>query len=213
MARHSDSTYYRLLETLKRAGGGLTVKDLCRRLSLSPMAVHRQLNLLEGDELIYSRKVKQNTGRPSMAYYLTEKGHECFERDYANLAIDLLVTIRAEDGKSKIDHLLEIRKQERLRRAQERVCGKTLEAKVHEVTRLMNEDGYMAEWEKVGPDRYLIRLMNCAVHQVAKRFPQMCVSEQDFISEFLEARVSRQHYILQKDDFCSYLVEAYPQDQ
>ncbi len=125
-----------------RAGKGLSVEELCQRLKLSSMAVRRQLTLLEGHNLIFSEREKQKIGRPSYRYYLTEKGHEEFERDYANLVIDLLGSIRSIDGQEKINQLFEERMREYVERCRGKVLGKTLEARVHEVTRLLSEDGY-----------------------------------------------------------------------
>lgn len=172
------------------------------------MAVRRQLTLLEGHNLIFSEREKQKIGRPSYRYYLTEKGHEEFERDYANLVIDLLGSIRSIDGQEKINQVFEERKRGYVERCRGKVSGKTLEARVHEVTRLLSEDGYMANWTRLGPNTYLIKEMNCAVAQVAKRFPETCIFEEGFLAELLLAKVTRKHHILQKDHFCSYLVEG-----
>ena len=48
------------------------------------MAVRRQLTLLEGRDLIFSETEKQKIGRPAHRYYLPDKGHEEFERDYVH---------------------------------------------------------------------------------------------------------------------------------
>jgi predicted ArsR family transcriptional regulator len=208
MERSGESAGERVLAFLKRAGKGLSVKELCQRLELSSMAVRRQLTLLEGHKLILSEREKQKIGRPSYRYYLTEKGHEEFERDYANLVIDLLGSIRSIDGPEKINQVLEERKRGYVERCRGRVLGKTLEARVHQVTRLLSEDGYMASWERLGPNKYLIKEMNCAVAQVAKKFPETCIFEEGFLAELLLAKVTRKHHILQKDHFCSYLVEG-----
>lgn len=206
--KDKTSTYQRVLELLKQTGGGFAVKDLCHKLDLSSMAVRRQLTLLEGDHLVVSRKEKQKTGRPLQRYYLTDKGHECFERHYDEIAVELLVGLRVLDGKSKINQAFELRRQAQVEKYRPRVQGKTLEARVHEVTQILTENGYMARWEKLDHNKYLIREMNCAVAQVAKKFPQTCIHEQDFLSLLLQAKVTRQHHILQKDHFCSYLVEG-----
>ena len=50
--------------------------------------------------------------------------------------------------------------------------------------------------------------MNCPVAQVAKKFPHVCIYEEEFLSELLQAKVTRRHHLLQKDHFCSYLVEG-----
>ena len=140
-------------------------------------------------------------------YSLTDKGHERFARDYAGLAIDLLRAARSLDGKDKVAELFEFCKKELLEEAKEHVLDGTLAAKVHKITEWLCERGYMAQWQELGPDSYLIKLMNCPIAQVAKRFPHACLCEQKLLSEVLGAKVERQHYILQKDHFCSYLVE------
>ncbi len=129
----------------------------------------------------FFREEKQKIGRPSYGYYLTEKGHEEFERDYANLVSDLFGSIRSIDGQEKINQVFEERKREYVERCRGKVLEKTLEARVPEVTRLLSEDGYMASWERLGPNKYLIKEMNCAVAQVAKRFPEICIFEEVFL--------------------------------
>lgn len=150
-----ESASDRLLGLLKHAETGLSVNELCQRLHLSSMAVRRQLTLLEGNDLLLSEKEKQKLGRPAFCYYLTEKGHEQFERDYADLVVDLLVSLRSMDGKTKISQVFEKRKTTCVEKVQRKVLGRTLEARVQEVTRLLTEDGYMARWEKLGPKKYL----------------------------------------------------------
>ena len=198
----------RLLELLKETGRAIAVKELCEKLQLSSMAVRRQLTLLEGDGLIFSEIERKEIGRPAKRYYLTDQGHEYFERDYANLAIELLVTLRSLDGKRKVNQVLESHMHEDLKTARKRVLGKTLEVRVHDATKWFTEKGYMARWEKIATDKYLIKFMNCAVLQVAKKFPQICVCEEDLLSELLQAKVTRRHYILKNGHFCSYLVEG-----
>ncbi len=197
-----------LLELLKETGRAIVIKEVCEKLQLSSMAVRRQLTLLEGDGLIFSEKERKEIGRPAKRYYLTDQGHEYFERDYANLAIDLLATLRSLDGKRKVNQVFERRMHEDLKTARKRVLGKTLEARVHDATKLFTENGYRARWEKIATDKYLIKFMNCAVLQVAKKFPQICVCEEAFLSELLQAKVTRRHYILKNGHFCSYLIEG-----
>ena len=198
----------RVLELLKQSGGGLSVKELCQKLDLSSMAVRRQITLLESSGLVSPQKEKQKVGRPTNFYYLTEKGHEEFPRDYADLAADLLVSIRSLDGKEKVNDVLQERKQRHVEAYRKRMPGKTLESRIHEVTQLLSQDGYMATWEKVGFKRYLIKEMNCPVARVARRFPQVCIYEEVLLSELLEAKVSRQDHILRREHYCSYLVEG-----
>ncbi|HSR69677.1 MAG TPA: MarR family transcriptional regulator [Acidobacteriota bacterium] len=207
MQQGTGSASGRVLNVLKESGGGLTVKDLCQELDLSSMAVRRQLAVLEGRDLIFRRREKQKTGRPAQLYFLTEAGHEEFERDYSSLTVDLLISTRNLVGKEQINELFEGRNRRLLEEARNRVRGNTLETRVHEVCQWLSGHGYMARWERLGPKRYLIREMNCAVAKVAKRFPQVCIFEERFLQELLGAKVWRRHHILQKDQYCSYVVE------
>ena len=193
---------------LKETGRAIAIKELCEKLQLSSMAVRRQLTLLEVDGLIFSENERKEIGRPAKRYYLTDQGHEYFERDYANLAIELLAALRSLNGKRKVSQVFERRMHEDLKTARKRVLGKTLEARVHDATKWFTEKGYRARWKKIATDKYLIKFMNCAVLQVAKKFPQICVCEEDFLSELLQAKVTRRHYILKNGHFCSYLVEG-----
>ena len=208
MLNARSSASRRLLELLKETGRAIVIKELCEKLQLSSMAVRRQLTLLEGDGLIFSENERKEIGRPAKRYYLTDQGHEYFERDYANLAIELLATLRSLNGKRNVNQVFERRMHEALKTARERILGKTLEARVHEATQWFTEKGYRAKWEKIATDKYSIKFMNCAVLQVAKKFPQICVCEEDFLSELLQAKVTRRHYILKNGHFCSYLVEG-----
>jgi predicted ArsR family transcriptional regulator len=198
----------RVLEVLKQSGGGLSVKELCQKLDLSSMAVRRQITLLESGDLVLSQKEKQKVGRPTNFYFLTEKGHERFHRDYADLAVDLLVSLRSLDGKEKLNDVFEQRRQRYLETCRPKIPGKTLESRVHEVAQLLSRDGYMATWERVGPKSYLIKEMNCPVSRVARKFPQLCIHEEALLAELLQARVSRQHHLLRNEQYCSYLVEG-----
>lgn len=212
MLRQGSAASNRILTALKQAGDALSVKKICHELDLSSMAVRRQLAILQGEHLVAAQREKRKTGRPSLLYYLTDEGHEEFPRDYSGLAIDVLVGLRSSHGKDTINEVLEIRRQELLREARRRVPGKTLEARVHDVSRLLTQMGYMARWERLGPGQYLIKEMNCAVARVAKRFPQVCIDEAGFLEDLLRAKVTRRHHILQKDHFCSYLVEESAED-
>ena len=86
----------------------------------------------------------------------------------------------------------------RITNAQARLVTKrTLGAKVAELTRILDEDGYLASWEKVGPGVYRIVEHNCAIWAVAERYGQACTSELEFIRAVLDgADVERvQHMI------------------
>ena len=172
------------------------------------MAVRRHLSVLQGKDLIFAKTEKGRMGRPALLYYLTEKGHESFPNEYAAFANDLLLSIRARDGKEKIRKLLEHRNERLLEEEKKRLVGKTLGARVQAASRLLTDQGYMATWETIDSNQFLIKLMNCSVEKVARKFPQLCLCEEELLSQLLDAQVIRKDHILRQQQFCSYLVEG-----
>ena len=92
--------------------------------------------------------------------------------------------------------------------AQARLATKrTLGAKVAELTRILDEDGYLATWEQVGPGVYRIVEHNCAIWAVAERYGQACTSEIDFIRTVLAgADVERVQHMIAGARHCAYEV-------
>ena len=136
------STSRRILEVLKQSGCGMSTRELCEHLNLSSMAVRRQLTLLERDDLIFSRQEKKKQRRrPVNQYHLSAQGHESFDRDYANLAIELLISLRTLDGTEKVHQVFQQHKQEQLEKYHDRILGQTLESRVHQVSQGMGEAG------------------------------------------------------------------------
>ena len=60
-----------------------------------------------------------------------------------------------------------------------------LKAKVAELTRILDDDGYLATCEEITPGVYRIVEHNCAIWAVAQRYGQACTSEIDFIRTVL----------------------------
>jgi DeoR family suf operon transcriptional repressor len=74
---------------------------------------------------------------------------------------------------------------------------------------LLSSHGYMAEATPLaGSDEALIREHNCVLRAVAERFPEVCVAEEKFLSEFLGAVVERRKHIAAGASCCEYCVKT-----
>jgi DeoR family transcriptional regulator, suf operon transcriptional repressor len=102
------------------------------------------------------------------------------------------------------------RRDERIRNAAERLSRRrTLKAKVAELTRILDDDGYLATCEDVGPGVFRIVEHNCAIWAVAQRYGQACTSELDFIRTALaDADVERVQHMVAGAPHCAYEVRA-----
>ena len=73
------------------------------------------------------------------------------------------------------------------------------------VTRLLSDEGYMAEGTASGETGTLIE-HNCAIQAVAQRFPEICAAEARFLAAALGAEVDRHEHILSGCSACEYRV-------
>ena len=76
---------------------------------------------------------------------------------------------------------------------------RSLGAKVAELAAILDEDGYLASYEQLGRDHYVVVEHNCAIAAVANRYGQACTSEIDFIRAVLpEADVTRISHMVER---------------
>ena len=82
---------------------------------------------------------------------------------------------------------------------------RSLAGKVAELTAILDEDGYLASWEQLNRDHFLVVEHNCAIAAVACSYRQACSSELEFIRTVLpDAEVTRVSHMASGDRRCAY---------
>jgi DeoR family suf operon transcriptional repressor len=196
-----------LLETLKR-NGEARADELAERLGVTVSAVRQHLAALQAEGFVEHREVRAGPGRPHHDYRLSARGDELFPRRYASIVTDLLVEAEAEDP-ALIDRLFEGRRVRRVERAKARLDGKPFPERVAELTRVLDEDGYLAELVELDDGSYRIVEHNCAILAVATQYGAACGTELEFIREVLpDARIERVAHLLAGGHVCAYEVSA-----
>jgi len=194
-----------LLNALKRAGEA-RADDLAAELSITVSAVRQHLAGLAADGLVDHREVRKGPGRPHHLYRLSDKGDGLFPRRYGVFAAELLDELEAESPEL-VEKLFEGRRQRRVERARARLDGKPFAARVHELTAILDEDGYLAEVVPMDDGRYRIVEHNCAILAVASRYGAACGTELEFLREVLpDATVERVAHLLAGGHVCAYEV-------
>jgi len=194
-----------LLHTLKRRGEA-RVDELADSLGVTVSAVRQHLTALQADGWVLHREVRAGPGRPHHLYRLSPNGDRLFPRAYAAITIDLLAEAEAEDPEL-VERMFERRRVRRVERAKERLEGKALPERVQELTRILDEDGYLAESIALPDGRFRIVEHNCAILAVASKYGAACGTELDFIREVLpDARVERVAHLLSGGHVCAYEV-------
>jgi DeoR family suf operon transcriptional repressor len=196
-----------LLDTLKRRGEA-RVDDLAEALGVTVSAVRQHLTALDADGWVLHREVRAGPGRPHHLYRLSAEGDQLFPRAYAAMVTDLLAEAEAEDPEI-VERMFERRRRRRVERAQARLEGKALPERVRELTRILDEDGYLAETVELGDGRFRIVEHNCAILAVATKYGAACGTELEFIREVLpDAQVERVAHLLAGGHVCAYEVSS-----
>jgi predicted ArsR family transcriptional regulator len=187
--------------------GGMTAAELADLLGITSMGVRRHLTTLERDRLVHYELVQRGKGRPSYVYQLTTQAENLFPKNYAGLAKELLGYVAAHDGGTEIIELFDQRAGRRIRQARAQLDGKSLGERVAGLADILNNDGYLAEWEQVDGDTFLLREHNCAVHEVASEFRAACSSELSFLQAILpDAAIAREEHLMAGDLTCTYRI-------
>jgi DeoR family transcriptional regulator, suf operon transcriptional repressor len=203
-----------VLYALKRRGEA-TVDDLAESLGITVSGARQHLAALTQLGLVDAHQVPAEgaggRGRPRLCYRLTPAAEGLFPKAYGELTNELLSYVADEDG-TLIDRIFVRRRDHRIDAAKARLAGqRTMAGRVRELTRILDEDGYLAEAEDLGGGRYRITEHNCAVLSVARNYPSACSSEIEFIRAVLpEASVERVSHIIAGQHHCAYLLTTTP---
>lgn len=199
------STRRTILMALKRRGD-LRASDLAQELGITVAAVRQQLGRLEEDGLIAHRSEADGRGRPTHFYALAPAADGLFPKRYGDLTTELLGYLGGPDS-AEVSDLFEQRRRRRLEGARPRLAELTFDEQVAELTRILDEDGYLADVERLSDGGWRITEHNCAIVSVAKGFRQACSSEIAFIRDALPgATVQRVAHLMDGSHVCAYEV-------
>ncbi|AOM82027.1 helix-turn-helix transcriptional regulator [Salisediminibacterium beveridgei] len=185
MAMKTTSTRDQIIGLLKRKKE-MTVSSIANQLDITEMAVRRHLNTLERDDVVHTTLQRQAMGRPTNMYRLSPCGQEMFPRAYDALAIDILRIIQEEDGMMKVKEIIDKRKDKMRTVYEKRMFMKSFEERIYELEKIQNENGYMAEVERMDDGTYLFKEFNCPVAEVAREFSVICNAELELFKELIQ---------------------------
>jgi DeoR family suf operon transcriptional repressor len=193
-----------VLMELKRAGK-LTARELAGLLHLSPNAVRHHLKELEAAGLVAYVRQLHGVGAPVFAYHLSAAGEALFPQRYKETLTALLDHVVARDGRAAAVAFLESYYDGLARRIAPELVGASPAERMAIVTRVRNDDGYMAE----GQASFCCGTLtehHCAIRAVSERFPEICAAEERFLADVLGGTVKRKLHLLGGDAACQYQV-------
>jgi DeoR family suf operon transcriptional repressor len=198
-----------ILNLLKRQGP-LDATAVAGALALTPAAIRLQLSHLEEDGLLSHRdevaEGASRRGRPRHVYELTSAAEALYPKRYGDLTTELLGYLGGP-GATQVDELFEQRRQRRVAGALPKTAHLPFDEQVAALTAILDEDGYLAEAERLPDGSWRITEHNCAILTVAHGFSQACSSELAFIRDALPgASVRRVAHLMDGAHVCAYVV-------
>jgi predicted ArsR family transcriptional regulator len=195
-----------------RRRGEATADQVANQLGMTVSGARQHLTALVEDGLLEATETPSATprrGRRALMYAATPAADGYFPKAYGELTNELLGYLDASDPEL-LEELFAKRRQHRIDGARTRLARKRgLGARVAELTRVLDEDGYVASFEKIGTGIYRIVEHNCAIWTVAQRYGQACTSEIEFIRAVLpDADVERVEHMVAGARRCAYEIRA-----
>jgi DeoR family transcriptional regulator, suf operon transcriptional repressor len=195
-----------------RRRGEATVEQVAEQLGITLSGARQHLSALTAAGYVGAAEVPAEgpkRGRRALVYTVTDAADAVFPKAYGELTNELLGYVSERDPEL-LDDLFARRREQRIAAAQARLARKRgLGAKVAELTRILDEDGYLASSEQIAPGVYRIVEHNCAIWAVAQNYGQACSSEIDFIRAVLPGTtVERVQHMVAGARRCAYEVRA-----
>lgn len=192
-----------LLLLKKRAEA--SAAEMATHLGITVSGVRQHLAGLLADGLVARRAEARGPGRPTILFSLGPAGEALFPRFYPELTNELLAYVEQEDP-TMLEHVFERRRRRRERQARERLRAKPAFAdRVAELTRILDEDGYLADVVARSDGSFLVTEHNCAILGVAQRYGLACSTEIEFLQRALpDASIERVAHRLSGGHVCSY---------
>ncbi|WNQ09824.1 transcriptional regulator [Paenibacillus aurantius] len=206
MKPNQDLSTRRVLLSLLKTRGSMTIQEMAQELGITEMAVRRHIQAMERDGWIAGTLVRQAVGRPAHRYALTAGADDLFPKNYHQLSLDLLGELEAEEGEELVRRLFEGRKRKLLAKYSEQMAGVSLAERVSRLAAIQDANGYMVAWREDG-GRYTLEEYNCPISQVAQRYNQACTCELALFEKLLGARVERTECLTKGGRKCTYIIE------
>ncbi len=188
----------------------LTIKRLAQQFGLTDNALRRHLTELVDAGLVAYRREIHGQGAPVFAYSLSESGEALFPRAYVDPLVDALEALRDREGTEAVVQLFRRRWDALAEAAKPRLAALPLSERAQLLAEMLAAEGYMTEAVSGLGLPTTIKHHNCAVRDIALRFPEVCSAEAEFIETVLGAPVERLSHLKDGCGACAYGATSAP---
>lgn len=201
-----QDTRQQILEILKRHNE-VTVQELSQKLGLTSVTVRHHLEILRSEGYITEPEIRRSSrpGRPRYVYRLTSTAADLFPNNYSGLADALLDAIEEQIAPEERESLLD--------KAATRMIatiGKLPEQpdeRMNRILTFLNQQGFVARWDKEQDGRYMIYISSCPYHYVAQKHNETCKIDELIIKKLTNAELTRVQGAAHQGTLCIYEVK------
>ena len=205
-AQYDENPTRQQIIALLKKSNGMSIEDLSRKISITPMGIRQHLLSLEKKGIVTYVARKHGIGRPGFVYRLTDAADELFTKSYDYLALDLLRDIKKYEGPEKVSKMFGWRRDRISKRLKDAMAGHTdLEETLNVLKDILESEGRMTELSKED-DSYLLKTYNCPISKVANEFNEACMQELQMYRELLNRNVTMEQCMGQGSQSCVFSI-------
>jgi predicted ArsR family transcriptional regulator len=148
-------------------------------------------------------------GRPQQIYALTNVANEHFPDNFAALAAGLVRQLKRVLPPEQVEVAFKELAQDFAGKVQLSLADLPVEERLEQVTRFLNERGYLARWEtnETAEDgSFLLHKCNCPYAGVSDEHNELCLMDQALINELMGESCQRIQSMAKDGRCCTYRV-------
>jgi predicted ArsR family transcriptional regulator len=204
----------KILDYLKRQGQA-TVTELADYLEMAPVSVRHHLDLLIGDNLVETSRVRRQAraGRPTRLYALTDQADSLFPNNYQQLARESLDILKRTLPPDQFIGVMTELANKTADRAPQELKGLPPAERLQTTVQFLNDEGYMAFCE-CEQDEILLHTCHCPYKDLVGDHPEICQIDHVLIRRLTGMTPLRVSHMTNGGVRCTYKLipmEALPQ--
>lgn len=205
-----QATRFRILEIIKEQGD-TTVAELALKLDMAPVSVRHHLDVLQGENLITTPRVRRpgTVGRPQQIYTLTEAASAHFPRSHDSLAARMLDEVKAMLPADQLHALFERIADGVARDALPLPADSSLERRVEHAVDFLNDHGYLARSER-RDGHFMLVTLNCPYAGVAEQHRELCAMDMRLMNRLLGVTPTPVGRLSEGECRCTYRIDDAP---
>lgn len=200
--RKQNSTRDTILEALKSTPQA-TVEGLAVVADVSPVTVRHHLNSLQAEGLLEMASIRRKVGRPHYVYSLSQAGHELFPKKYARLSSRLLDELKSRFSDAVVADLFGHVVQKIVDEHKGEYESLSFEERLDYVIELLEEEGFLARWEKADGQYRLIEY-SCPYLSVGQAHTEVCTFDRELVTLVLQTELEQHSCMLKGDACCQF---------